>query len=116
MGFTDNTCGDCRKKNGGPWNPDEQSPTKREKIMHYRNGREAKNGDKIVMLGGYGSGATIVSFGVLFDATPGNDHCNGTIAPAQNPQQTACLCDCLHVDDLADILREKGLDQRPKGK
>ena len=25
--------------------------------MHYRNGREAKNGDKIIQIGGYGSGA-----------------------------------------------------------
>ena len=37
--------------------------------MHYRNGREAKNGDKIVKL----SGAKIESFGVLHSATPGND-------------------------------------------
>lgn len=42
--------------------------------MHYRNGREAKNGDKIVLLGGYGS------------------------------------------DDLAAMLKEKGLDKRPEGK
>jgi hypothetical protein len=27
----------------------------------------------------------------------------------------ACLCDCLHVDDLAAILVEKGLDKRPAG-
>ncbi len=81
--------------------------------MHYRNGREAKNGDRIVMLGGYGSDARITSFGVLYDAVAGNDSCNGTIAPAQNPLQTACLCDCLHVDDVATLLKEKGLDKRP---
>lgn len=84
--------------------------------MHYRNGREAKNGDKIVMLGGYGSGAQVAAVGVLFDAKPGNDHCNGGIAPIQNPNTSACLCDCLHVDDLAAILAEKGLDKRPPGK
>lgn len=81
--------------------------------MHYRNGREAKNGDKIVKLG-Y-EGGKIVAFGVLYDATPGNDYCNGNIAPITN-DTGACMCDCLHVDDLAAILAEKGLDKRPVGK
>jgi hypothetical protein len=85
--------------------------------MHYRNGREAKNGDKIVQIGGYGSeGGKIEAVGVLHSATPGNDYCNGNIAPTQSPTVTACLCDCLHVDDLAEILKEHGLDKRPAGK
>lgn len=84
--------------------------------MHYRNGREAKNGDKIVQIGGYGASAAIVTLGTLYDATPGNDHCNGSIAPIQNPVTAACLCDCLHVDDLAEILKKEGLDKRPAGK
>lgn len=84
--------------------------------MHYRNGREAKNGDKIVMLGGYGSGAQIVAAGVLYDATAGNDHCNGSLAPMQNTVVCPCLCDCLHVDDVAALLAENGLDKRPVGK
>lgn len=37
--------------------------------MHYRNGREAKNGDKIIQLGGYGTGVKINAVGVLYDAT-----------------------------------------------
>jgi len=81
--------------------------------VHYRNGREAKNGDKIVQIGGYGTSAEIVAVGVLHGATPGNDFCNGSIAPIQNPVTSACLCDCLHVEDLAGILKEKGLDKRP---
>ena len=28
----------------------------------------------------------------------------------------ACMCDCIHFDDLAAILAEKGLDKRPAGK
>jgi hypothetical protein len=80
--------------------------------MHYRNGREAKNGDKIVRL----SGGKIEAFGELKDAIPGNDYCNGNIVPAQNPTEYACMYDCLHVDDLAAILAEKGLDKRPEGK
>jgi hypothetical protein len=84
--------------------------------MHYRNGREAKNGDKIVQIGGYGSGqAQIVALGVLYDAKPGSDHCNGMILPFQSPNTSACLCDCLHVDDLALLLEKEGLDKRPKG-
>lgn len=80
--------------------------------MHYRNGREAKNGDKIVRL----NGGKIEAFGVLHGATPGNDHCNGNIAVVQSAQEYACMCDCIHVDDLAAILAEKGLDTRPAGK
>ena len=80
--------------------------------MHYRNGREAHNGDLVVKLGG----GKIVSFGVLYDATPGNDYCNGAIAPVQQLRDGACMVDCLHIDDVAAILSEKGLDKRPEGK
>jgi hypothetical protein len=80
--------------------------------MHYRNGRKAKNGDKIVKL----DAGKVVAFGVLHGAVPGNDYCNGNIAAVQSPNDYACLCDCLHVDDLAAILAEKGLDKRPAGK
>ena len=84
--------------------------------MHYRNGREAKNGDKVVQLS-IGGGAKIVAVGILYDAVPGNDYCNGLIAPTIGGTiQAACMCDCLHADDLAEILAEKGLDKRPAGK
>lgn len=81
--------------------------------MHYRNGREAKNGDQIVQF--QVEGGRIVAHGVLHGATPGNDYCNGQIAPIPD-QINACMCDCLHVDDLAALLAEKGLDKRPEGK
>jgi hypothetical protein len=82
--------------------------------MHYRNGREAKNGDKIVKL----EGGKVVAFGVLRDAVAGNDYCNGciqtgTAASVNDP--LACMCDCLHVDDVAALLAEAGLDKRPDG-
>ncbi len=80
--------------------------------MHYRNGREAKNGDKIVQL----NGGKIEAFGVLYSATPGNDYCNGFVALVQPVVSGACMCDCIHVDDLAAILAQKGLDKRPAGK
>jgi hypothetical protein len=81
--------------------------------MHYRNGREAKNGDKIVRLDHKGE---IEAFGVLHDAVPGNDYCNGSIAVTPKEDVYACMCDCLHVDDVAAMLAEKGLDKRPAGK
>lgn len=49
-------------------------------IMHYRNGREAKNGDKIVRL----NGGKVEAFGVLHSAVAGNDYCNGNIAVIQS--------------------------------
>ena len=80
--------------------------------MHYRNGREAKNGDKIVQLDSNGQ---ITAVGVLHSASPGNSYCNGSIAAVQNANTAACMCDCLHIDDMAAMLKEKGLDTRPKG-
>ena len=88
--------------------------------MHYRNGREAKNGDEVVQLSS--SSAKVEATGKLFDASAeGGDHCNGKILSV--PQHYgpamvvgACLCDCLHADDVAAILAEKGLDKRPPGK
>lgn len=80
--------------------------------MHYRNGREAQNGDKIVKL----EGGKIVAYGVLHSATPGNDYCNGSIATVQMPNDYACMVDCLHVDDVATLLGDAGLSRRPEGK
>ena len=84
----------------------------KENQMHYRNGREAKNGDKVVKL----EGGKVTAFGVLHSATPGNDYCNGNIAVIQTANDYACMVDCLHIDDVAEILTEKGLDKRPSGK
>lgn len=81
--------------------------------MHYRNGKEAKNGDLVVQLGNDGK---ITAVGVLHSAVPGNDYCNGQIAPVQSVNTTACLVDCLSIDDVAEMIKEKGLDVRPEGK
>lgn len=91
--------------------------------MHYRNGREAKNGDLVVQIESvYEAGSTepkarITALGILYNAVPGNDFCNGSIASVLGgPVKGACICDCLHADDIAEILKEKGLDKRPVGK
>ena len=84
-------------------------------MQHYRNGREAKNGDEIVQFE-IGS-AKVTGAGVLIRAIPGNHYCYGTIAnDLAKSFVGACLCDCLHADDLAEILAEKGLDKRPERK
>ena len=80
--------------------------------MHYRNGRAAHNGDKIVKL----EGGKVVAFGVLHSAVPGSDYCNGYIAVIQPPNDYACMVDCLHVDDVGEVLVENGLGKRPQGK
>lgn len=86
--------------------------------MHARNGRPVNNGDTLVQLG---EGGKINAVGVLTDATPGNDYCNGNLVykhpyTGETVKVGACMCDCLHVDDVATMLKEKGLDKRPPGK
>ena len=75
-------------------------------------------GNVTSIIGTLGSSGLVglVAVGVLHSATPGNDYCNGNIAPIQSPIEGACMVDCLHVDDLSAILAEKGLDKRPAGK
>lgn len=86
-------------------------------IMHYRNGRHAFNGDKIVLLGSTDS--KIIAAGTLRDAIPGNDYCNGYVQVGHEPNSSdpiACMCDCLHVDDVAELLAENGMGKRPDGR
>lgn len=82
--------------------------------MHYRNGREAKNGDKVVRI--CTTSGKIEAFGTLEGATAGNEYCNGDIVHEGGHKTYACMCDCLHVDDVAELLKEKGLHKRPEGK
>jgi len=65
--------------------------------MHYKNGREAKNGDKVVLIPSYGAPVA----GILYDAVAGNDTCNGRIAPTSPSDVMPNLKECLHVDDVA---------------
>ncbi len=71
--------------------------------MHYANGREAKNGDKIVVRQYNG---TLIS-GVLYDAVPGNDYCNGKVAVIGNDLGVN-LKECLHIEDVdVGVLKPK---------
>lgn len=68
--------------------------------MHYKNGREAKNGDKIVLLPSYGSPVV----GILYDAKAGQDYCNGRLATISSIDPTPNLKECLHLDDLLAVI------------
>lgn len=69
--------------------------------MHYANGREAKNGDKVVVFPSWG-GAPLI--GILYDAVPGNDSCNGKIAPISPSDHCPNLQEVLHLDDVRSKL------------
>ena len=71
--------------------------------MHYANGREAKNGDKVVHVAYNGQ----VSVGILYDALAGNDYCNGKLAITSPNDPQPNLKECLHLDDVKGLFPEK---------
>ena len=64
--------------------------------MHYKNGREAKNGDTVVALPVNGTPAV----GILYNAVAGNDYCNGRLAQMRSDDPCSNLKECLHIDDV----------------
>jgi len=68
--------------------------------MHDKNGREAKNGDKVVLIPTYRSPV----IGMLYDAQAGNDYCNGRIAPISPSDPCPNLKEVLHLDDVLSAL------------
>ncbi len=68
--------------------------------MHYKNGREAKIGDKVVLINDYGT----AMIGILYDAQAGNDYCNGKLALIRPNDPCPNLKECLHLDDVKALL------------
>jgi hypothetical protein len=68
--------------------------------MHYKNGREAKNGDQVVLIPT--SGVPVI--GILYNAQAGNDFCNGRLALPQASDPYPNLKECLHLDDVLKAL------------
>ncbi len=68
--------------------------------MHYKNGREAKNGDKVMVFPGYGPAYV----GVMYDSVAGNDFCNGKIAVISPTDQMVNLQEALHLDDVRGLI------------
>lgn len=69
--------------------------------MHYKNGREAKNGDPIMVIPKHGGKPMT---GILYDAKAGNDYCNGRIAQTASNDPTPNLAECLHLEDALALL------------
>ena len=80
--------------------------------MHYKNGREAKNGDVVLMV----SGNEMLT-GILYGATAGNDFCNGYLAQRRpGSDHYANLSECLHIDDVKAALEPKPKEIAPETK
>jgi hypothetical protein len=86
--------------------------------MHYKNGREAKNGDRVVLFPAYpqdangkSTGTPVV--GILYDAVAGNDYCNGKIAVTAPNDPCPNLKECLHLDDVLSALPAEVPNQAP---
>lgn len=101
-------------------------------IMHYRNGREAKNGDPVMLVPKHGNGVPVV--GILymvlvrtrrrscrrsrrlfrFNAQAGNDQCNGQPALMRPGDPCPNLAECLHLEDAKAALAEEISEDAPK--
>lgn len=68
--------------------------------MHYANGREAKNGDRVIRIGSYQKPI----IGILHDAVAGNNTCNGNLAAPIGDQGHCNLAECLHIDDVKAMI------------
>ena len=68
--------------------------------MHYKNGREAKNGDKVMVFPGDGAPYD----GVMYDSVAGNDFCNGKVAVISPSDPMVNLQEELHLDDVKGLI------------
>ena len=66
--------------------------------MHYKNGREAKPGDRVVRLGDAHNPPVI---GILHSPIAGTDTCNARLAIVNPMDPYITVKECLHVDDVA---------------
>ena len=71
--------------------------------MHYKNGKEAKVGDRVV---GHDCCGNVVA-GILGSITPGTETCNGNVVPEQIVRMAPLITisDCMLIDDIA-VLNE----------
>ena len=61
--------------------------------MHYKNGREAKQGDRVIDLESGDSG-------IVHSLNGGSTTCNGRLAKTSNGDTYVTLSKCLHADDV----------------
>ena len=65
--------------------------------MHYKNGREAKAGDKVVSL-------TYGFAGLLHSVQTQSSSCNGRLATISQNDPYVTIGECLHIDDIAQAM------------
>jgi hypothetical protein len=63
--------------------------------MHYKNGRAAKAGDRVVQV------RNGVASGILHSVNAEATTCNGRVSPLTGNEPYVTISDCLHVDDVA---------------
>lgn len=85
-------------------------PRKVRNPMHYKNGREAKIGDKVVHPLWHhnhvtGKAEIHPQIGTVMAISPGSKTCNAAVWPITHvlPTSSVTLSDCVHVDDVAEV-------------
>lgn len=73
--------------------------------MHYKNGREAKHGDKVINLV---TGAS----GLIHSLNSQSDTCNGRLAMTTPNDPYVNVKDCVHCDDVHAAFKDEGVDQK----
>lgn len=68
--------------------------------MHYKNGREAKIGDKVLYPGDQWNAPRV---GILWQVNAQSDTCNGKLAQVIPTDGYVTLKDCIHVDDALPV-------------
>lgn len=62
--------------------------------MHYKNGRKAEPGDRVINLE---SGRS----GIVHSLSAGSDTCNARLIQISNNDEYVTLSKCVHMDDVA---------------
>jgi hypothetical protein len=72
----------------------QEAPKTAKGNMHYKNGRPAKPGDKVIDL------PTGLS-GILHSTQANSTTCNGRLAQINQNDAYVTISECLHLDDIA---------------
>jgi hypothetical protein len=76
--------------------------------MHYKNGREAKSGDKVISI----ANGTVTT-GILHSLQPGTKTCNGRVAPTSQSDAYVTIGECMHVDDVLEAVNRTQKESQP---
>ncbi len=63
--------------------------------MHYKNGRNAQVGDKVLVFNG-----NHTFIGIVAQTLPGAASCNLYVVPMRETQLTSAI-ECLHIEDIS---------------